>query len=203
MKIKVAIIILGLIITTISGVKINSLNKEKNDLEVTNMASSEENIVKEENIISENIQVDNDLDANKEAEQITENKQEKVTEQPSDETPKISDTQTKSNTENKKEKVIKNTQESAPKQQTSNSADETTKKEETQVTKTLTPSDLEYWCVAGGSHHIAGDGSNEHGYYKSWDEAYQAFLNYTKNWSSVQYKISQCGCGLYYFWAIQ
>lgn len=202
MKIKVAIIILGLIITTISGVKINSLNKEKNNLEVTNMASSEENIVKEENIISENIQVENDLDANKEVEQIAESKQEKVTE-PSNETPKISDTQTKSNTENKKEKVIKNTQESVSKQQTSKSADETTKKEETQVTKTLTPSDLEYWCVAGGSHHIAGDGSNEHGYYKSWDEAYQAFLNYTKNWSSVQYKISQCGCGLYYFWAIQ
>ena len=202
MKIKVAIIILGLIITTISGVKINSLNKEKNNLEVTNMASSEENIVKEENIISENIQVENDLDSNKEVEQIAESKQEKVTE-PSNETPKISDTQTKSNTENKKEKVIKNTQESVSKQQTSKSADETTKKEETQVTKTLTPSDLEYWCVAGGSHHIAGDGSNEHGYYKSWDEAYQAFLNYTKNWSSVQYKISQCGCGLYYFWAIQ
>lgn len=202
MKIKVAIIILGLIITTISGVKINSLNKEKNNLEVTNMASSEENIVKEENIISENIQVENDLDANKEVEPIAESKQEKVTE-PSNETPKISDTQTKSNTENKKEKVIKNTQESVSKQQTSKSADETTKKEETQVTKTLTPSDLEYWCVAGGSHHIAGDGSNEHGYYKSWDEAYQAFLNYTKNWSSVQYKISQCGCGLYYFWAIQ
>lgn len=74
---------------------------------------------------------------------------------------------------------------------------------QTQATQTITPSDLEYWCVAGGSHHIAGDGSNEHGYYSSWNEAYQAFESYTKGWKSVQYKISQCSCGLYYFWAIE
>lgn len=76
-------------------------------------------------------------------------------------------------------------------------------KEETQVTKTPTESDLEYWCVAGGEHHVAGDGENEHGYYSTWDEAYKAFEDYTKGWASVQFKISQCSCGLFYFWAIK
>lgn len=66
-----------------------------------------------------------------------------------------------------------------------------------------TPSDLSYWCADGGSHHVLGDGPNECGYFSSWDEANQAFLNFTSNWQSVQYKIDQCACGLYYFWAIQ
>lgn len=66
-----------------------------------------------------------------------------------------------------------------------------------------TPSDLSYWCAEGGSHHVLGDGPQDHGYYSSWDAANQAFLNYTREWQSVQYKIDQCACGLYYFWAIQ
>lgn len=76
------------------------------------------------------------------------------------------------------------------------------KKDESQV-KEITPDDLEYWCIAGGKHHIAGDKENEHGYYNSWDDAYNAFLNYTADWLSSQYKISECSCGLYYFWAIK
>ena len=70
-------------------------------------------------------------------------------------------------------------------------------------TKTLTEDDLEYWCVGGGIHHIAGDGKDEHGHYSSWDEADRAFQEYTKGWESVQYKIDHCACGKYYFWAIK
>ena len=77
------------------------------------------------------------------------------------------------------------------------------KKTEEKITKEPTPSDLGYWCAEGGTHHIAGDGANEHGYYSSWNEAQIAFENYTKGWPSVQYKISQCLCGKYYFWAIK
>lgn len=77
------------------------------------------------------------------------------------------------------------------------------KKSKDKVTKKPTPSDLDYWCAEGGTHHIAGDGANEHGYYSSWNEAQIAFENYTKGWPSVQYKISQCLCGKYYFWAIK
>lgn len=68
---------------------------------------------------------------------------------------------------------------------------------------TPTQSDLTYWCVEGGSHHVLGDGANEHGYYSSWNEADIACSNYIKDWLGEQHKIDQCACGLYYFWAIQ
>ena len=66
-----------------------------------------------------------------------------------------------------------------------------------------TPSDLTYWCAEGGSHHVLGDGANEHGYYSSWAEAESACDQYMQGWLSEQHKIDQCACGLYYFWAIQ
>ena len=86
---------------------------------------------------------------------------------------------------------------------TTQSSSTTSSSEITANDETTTSNDLSYWCIGGGSTHVAGDGENEHGYYSTWDEAYQAFLNYTSSWSSVQFKISQCACGLYYFWAIQ
>ena len=203
MKIKGTLIILGLIVTIISGVKFNSFKKTKNELETVNIVSSEENVVKEENIVDEDKEhIEQDSNTIEPTEQIINVEQEKVTE-PIKETAKSATTQATPNTETKKETVTRNTQETTQKQEKSESVVETPKKEETQANKTLTPSDLEYWCVAGGSHHVAGDGNNEHGYYKTWDEAYQAFEDYTKGWASVQYKISQCSCGLYYFWAIQ
>ncbi len=51
--------------------------------------------------------------------------------------------------------------------------------------------------------HIYGDGANEHGYYKTWDEAFKAYEDYTKGWDSTQFKVDQCACGLYYFWVIK
>ena len=56
------------------------------------------------------------------------------------------------------------------------------------------------YCVDGGSIHIYGDGANEHGYYKTWDEAFKAYEEYTKGWESTQFKVDQCACGLYYFY---
>ena len=66
-----------------------------------------------------------------------------------------------------------------------------------------TENDLGYWCIEGGKNHIAGNGTNEHGYYNSWDAAHKAFEEYTKDWASVQYEISACACGKFYFWAIK
>lgn len=60
-----------------------------------------------------------------------------------------------------------------------------------------------YYCVVGGSHHLAGNGANEHGYYNSWDSAFSAYESYTAGWESTQFKVDQCPCGLYYFWAIK
>lgn len=59
------------------------------------------------------------------------------------------------------------------------------------------------WCIEGGPQHIQGDGANEHGYYSSWDEAYQAFENDTQSWNACQFKIGQCACGKFYYWAIE
>lgn len=56
------------------------------------------------------------------------------------------------------------------------------------------------YCVDGGKIHIYGDGANEHGYYETWDEAFNAYEEYTKGWESTQFKVDQCACGLYYFW---
>lgn len=60
-----------------------------------------------------------------------------------------------------------------------------------------------YYCVEGGSHHLAGDGANEHGYYGTWNAAFSAYENYTAGWESTQFKVDQCPCGKYYFWAIK
>lgn len=99
-----------------------------------------------------------------------------------------------------------NSPNSKPTKDGSNSQKNTNNQENTNNSQSdtqLDQSDLSYWCIDGGSHHIAGDGANEHGYYKTWEDAHKAFEDYTKGWASVQYKISQCGCGLFYFWAIQ
>ncbi len=205
MKIKSIIVALGLIITMISGVGISNSKQSTNELENQNTVAVEENAVKEENIISEIAQeeIKQEPMTNNEVEEKKEDKQEVKTETKI-ENPKTTPQTAKTNT--KPTTVTPSVQETVPKQETKVESVVQTPKEETpapQVPKTLTPDDLEYWCVAGGSHHVAGDGANEHGYYSSWNEANQAFENYTKGWNSVQYKIDTCSCGKYYFWAIQ
>ena len=78
-----------------------------------------------------------------------------------------------------------------------------TKPNNNQSNTQTTQKNIAYWCVDGGSHHIAGDGPNEHGYYKTWDSANQAFKEYTKDWDSCNYKVDVCACGLYYFWTVK
>ena len=59
------------------------------------------------------------------------------------------------------------------------------------------------YCVDGGNVHIYGDGPNEHGFYKTWDEAFKAYEDYTVGWDGAQFMVDQCACGLYYFWVIK
>lgn len=72
-------------------------------------------------------------------------------------------------------------------------------KQKTQKNETVTQQEKIY-CTDGGKTHIAGDGANEHGYYKTWDEAFNAYEKYTEGWESSHFKINQCFCGLYYFY---
>lgn len=206
MKIKTIIVALGLVITMISGgMKSNYFNTATNETVNFNTVLNEEVVIEDENVISE-IEEQNKM----KQEEITSNEVEEIPEkeviqeeiiQKQQEVPKTS-TSSQAKPVIKNETVMQNTQEIEQKQEQNTGVVETPK-EETHTTAPVTQSDLEYWCVAGGSHHVAGDGANEHGYYASWDEANQAFENYTSGWSSVEYKISQCPCGLFYFWAIQ
>ena len=181
MKIKTLIACLGAFITLISGVGFNTLNNQKE-------VSQNENIIIADVVDSEN---NNDLNENLVIDLEEQNKEIVNTEEQNDK-----ETQETTKTEDNQVNEIKN---DLPKK----SENVEKKKTEEKITKEPTPSDLGYWCAEGGTHHVAGDGANEHGYYSSWNEAQNAFENYTKGWPSVQYKISQCLCGKYYFWAIQ
>jgi hypothetical protein len=166
-----------------------SIDTENTEFEI---AYDTEETISENNEVQSQIASENQVETESSI-QVQENtqKENKQVTTPIQSTQNIQTTQEKVNTE-----VQQNTTQEI---QNVSTPDPVTKTE----TKTLTPDDLEYWCVGGGTHHIAGDGANEHGYYSSWDEAYSAFEQYTSGWSSVQFKVSACSCGLYYFWAIQ
>lgn len=111
-------------------------------------------------------------------------------------------TDIKTNNKDSGNKKTTTSKENTNKPQESNSSNTENQQKPVEEPEQQEP-ELAYWCIEGGTHHIAGDGANEHGYYSSWDSAYQAFEEYTKNWASCQYKIDQCACGKYYFWAIK
>lgn len=117
------------------------------------------------------------------------------------------DNSSKNNTDaqkaNKASKTNNNNNSSSQTSTSSQTTTSQTTKNNNQSNTQTTQSNTAYWCVDGGNHHIAGDGANEHGYYKTWDSANEAFIQYTKDWDSCHYKIDVCACGLYYFWAIK
>ena len=205
MKIKTLIACLGAFITLISGVGFNTLNNQKEvnqneNIIIADVVDSENN-----NDLNENLVIDLEERSN----EIVETEETQVNEIKND-LPKKSEnsqqnkstTSVKTNSEVKQEVKQTEIKQEQPKQETKKENVEKKKTEE-KITKEPTPSDLGYWCAEGGTHHVAGDGANEHGYYSSWNEVQIAFEYYTKGWPSVQYKISQCLCGKYYFWAIQ
>ena len=219
MKIKTLIACLGAFITLISGVGFNTLNNQKEvsqneNIIIADVVDSENNNDLNENLVidleEQNKEIVNTEEQNdKETQETTKTEDNQVNEIKND-LPKQSEnnpqnkgtTSVKTNTEVKQEVKQPEIKQEQPKQETKSENVEKKKTEE-KITKEPTPSDLGYWCAEGGTHHVAGDGANEHGYYSSWNEAQNAFENYTKGWPSVQYKISQCLCGKYYFWAIQ
>lgn len=219
MKIKTLIACLGAFITLISRVGFNTLNNQKEvsqneNIIIADVVDSENNNDLNENLVidleEQNKEIVNTEEQNdKETQETTKTEDNQVNEIKND-LPKKSEnnyqnkgtTSVKTNTEVKQEVKQPEIKQEQPKQETKSENVEKKKTEE-KITKEPTPSDLGYWCAEGGTHHVAGDGANEHGYYSSWNEAQNAFENYTKGWPSVQYKISQCLCGKYYFWAIQ
>ena len=216
MKIKTLIACLGAFITLISGVGFNTLNNQKEvnqneNIIIADVVDRENNNDLNENLVIDLEERSNEIveteEQNIEKTQETTIKTEEVqVNEIKNDLPKKSENnqQNKSTTSEKTNSEVKQSEikQEQPKQETKTENVEKKKTEE-KIMKEPTPSDLGYWCAEGGTHHVAGDGTNEHGYYSSWNEAQIAFENYTKGWPSVQYKISQCLCGKYYFWAIQ
>ncbi|MFG6318378.1 MAG: hypothetical protein K1W33_00715 [Clostridia bacterium] len=210
MKLKIIALSIGLFLTIFSrGISLNDYSNITNDIQNQNVVSNE---------VVDNIEIIEDSLISLKQEQFsnTTNSVEEVKEEPTEkeveqEIPKETLKTTKSQnnkTSNITETIAQTEVQETPKAQetvNTNPVEIPIKAEEPQqqVSKPITESDLEYWCVGGGCNHVSGNAANEHGYYSTWDEANQAFEAYTAGWSSVQYKINQCACGLYYFWAIQ
>ena len=157
----------------------------------------------EENIVESNMQ-NNDIAS--QAEDDTEKTKNEFASSSKEDSNKstMSKQNTKSSQKSKKTEIPVTTSKESKTEQKNTSKTETkkteTKTETKQEEKTQIKSE---WCFEGGSKHISGDGTNEHGYYDTWNEAFNAYEEYTKNWLSSHYKINQCACGKYYFWAIQ
>lgn len=56
------------------------------------------------------------------------------------------------------------------------------------------------WCFEGGSKHMSGTDAYEHGYYATWQQAWDALTSYMKDFSSGNYYVDQCACGKYYYY---
>ena len=214
MKLKIIIASICIAITLVTTMVLSSINQNK---------SKQEDIATQNDFIAENNLQEN----------LLENKQESIQESTSNNIADVNEenqiksdnSATESNSRTTKSDALKVQDKSEIKEQVKNNSNasqinvkketkieqkqeepkvqETETKTEEKTPTTPTKSDLSYWCAEGGKHHVTGDGANEHGYYDTWDDAHTAFENYTKGWAFVQYKISQCACGKFYFWAIQ
>ena len=132
-----------------------------------------------------------------ELESISEIEQETVIEEPSVEEVPVTP---KEKTEPKVYANAEEKEESTPKQETYQEEFVPEQPKQEEKVEIIAPKQEEkVYCVDGGEIHIAGDGANEHGYYKTWDEAFDAYEKYTEGWESSHFKINQCFCGLYYF----
>ena len=181
-----------------NNVIIDIVEKESEN-EQTEIEISNNEIVVEENKVQQTEVIENKNNEVKAQnnEQTIINSQESTKSQATSDNKTI---QTQSNITEKKEESNQSNQTNQTSQEQKQEQNNTQKSE---TEKQYTENDLEYWCVAGGKNHIDGNGTDEHGYYNSWDEAHKAFEEYTKDWASVQYQISSCACGKFYFWAIK
>lgn len=76
----------------------------------------------------------------------------------------------------------------------------TESKQNTNKNNNTSKKDNSNYCVYGGPEHVEGDGKNEHGYYKTWDAAWEACQVYMKGKGTGNFKVGECWCGLFYFW---
>lgn len=168
--------------------------------------NTNENIT--QNLISEQVIIEEPNNYAEEFVQVEEKKEQEQISVEIQEEKKELEIIEKNTTENKtqKEEQKNNSAKTTPVQEQTAIESKSEPESVEEIKPTVTPAKKEekheekIYCVDGGKIHIYGDGANEHGYYKTWDEAFNAYEEYTKGWESTRFKIDQCACGLYYFW---
>jgi len=204
---KKLFLVLVMIVSSLIAKPLNGDIDFTNDNVIQNNVTETQAVVLE-NTITENISEPNietakveditNEDSFKEKNNIKDNKEPVI----ENKTPKKEDKSSNNNKEKqtqKKQEVIEKT----PEPKVERKQEEQTKQVEPPKTESKAKQEEKIYCVDGGKVHIYGDGANEHGYYKTWDEAFKAYEEYTKGWESTQFKVDQCACGLYYFWVIK
>ncbi len=191
---KKIFIVLIMLITSLVAKPIDGDINNTNEDVTQNLISEQVTSNEQKNIAEEVEKVDEKQEQENDSVQIQEEKKE----------PEISSkdiTESKTQKKESKSNSIKTTPVQEQPVVETKSKPET--KEEVKPATTPAKKEEKIYCVDGGKTHIYGDGANEHGYYKTWDEAFKAYEDYTKGWESTQFKVDQCACGLYYFWVIK
>ena len=195
---KKIFIVLIMIITSLVARPIDGDINNTNEDVAQNIIPEQVTIDEQNNIAEDIIQIDEKQEQKNNSVQIQEEKKEQEINEKNITENKTQKKELKSNsiknTPVKEQPVVETKSEPEPKEEVK-PATTPAKKEEKHEEK--------IYCVDGGKTHIYGDGANEHGYYKTWDEAFKAYEDYTKGWESTQFKVDQCACGLYYFWVIK
>lgn len=195
---KKIFIVLIMIITSLVAKPIDGDINNTNEDVAQNIIPEQVTIDEQNNIAEDIIQIDEKQEQKNNSVQIQEEKKEQEINEKNITENKTQKKELKSNsiknTPVKEQPVVETKSEPEPKEEVK-PITTPAKKEEKHEEK--------IYCVDGGKTHIYGDGANEHGYYKTWDEAFKAYEDYTKGWESTQFKVDQCACGLYYFWVIK
>jgi len=195
---KKIFIVLIMIITSLVAKPIDGDINDTNEDVAQNIIPEQVTIDEQNNIAEDIIQIDEKQEKENNSVQIQEENKETEINEKNITANKTQKKESKSNsiknTPVQEQPVVETKSEPEPKEEVK-PATTPAKKEEKHEEK--------IYCVDGGKTHIYGDGANEHGYYKTWEEAFKAYEDYTKGWDSTQFKVDQCACGLYYFWVIK
>lgn len=225
-KVIITIILSIVSITGIGGFKIANNQSKENSInnvpEIQNEIATDENLINEEIVIplqdDENKTSTDEVTPPSEPEQNnSENDKVEVPEKTETKKSTTSNSASsgKSNTSSNQNVNTKKSTTASTKTTTSSNSDSTTKKETStssnnntshtpSTPKTTTPTETKktpVYCHEGGSKHLGGTGPYEHGYYNSYQQAWDALTVYMENMSSGNYYIEQClGCDKYYFY---
>ncbi len=211
---KKIILVLVMIVSTLFVKPLNGdINNTQDNITQNNTIATQSKIF--ENEIKDNLNEVNEIDVRPKDEEKNTNEDSLLGENKEidDNEPikenKTSKNENKSSNKNnekqiqKEQKIVEKVPEPIKESKQEEKKVEQPKTQEKQVENVKPKQEEKIYCVDGGKVHIYGDGANEHGYYKTWDEAFKAYEDYTKGWESTQFKVDQCACGLYYFWVIK